>query len=203
MPTTPIVCPFLADPVRLGLVSSYNRPGGNVTGTMLTLDGLLGKQLQLIRDLTPDTGRVGILINMRNPASVSQQRDAEAAAPALGIDIVPVDVRSSADIEAAFQALTRERCNFVVVLSDLIFSTERRRIAALAIAARLPSMYGLREHADDGGLVSYGVALRENWRRSAYFVDKILKGTKPADLPVELPAKLELVINLKTPRRSG
>jgi putative ABC transport system substrate-binding protein len=203
MPTTPIVCPFLADPVRLGLVSSYNRPGGNVTGTMLTLDGLLGKQLQLIRDLTPDTGRVGILINMRNPASVTQQRDADAAAPALGIDIVPVDVRSSADIEAAFQALTRERCNFVVVLSDLIFSTERRRIAALAIAARLPSMYGLREHADDRGLVSYGVALRENWRRSAYFVDKILKGTKPADLPVELPAKLELVINLKTAKALG
>ena len=140
---------------------------------------------------------------MRNPASVSQQRDAEAAAPALGINIVPVDVRSSADIEAAFQALTRERCNFVVVLSDLIFSTERRRIAALAIAARLPSMYGLREHADDGGLVSYGVALRENWRRSAYFVDKILKGTKPADLPVELPAKLELVINLKTAKALG
>ena len=99
MPTTPIVCPFLVDPVRLGLVASHNRPGGNVTGTMLTLDGLLGKQLQLIRDLSPDTGRVGILINMRNPASVSQQRDADAAAPALGIDIVPVDVGSSADIE--------------------------------------------------------------------------------------------------------
>src|SRR4029077_15822477 len=99
--------------------------------------------------------------------------------------------------------LTRERCEFVVVFSDLIFSTERPRIAALAIAALLPSMYGQREHVDDGGLISYGVAFRENWRRSAYFVDKILKGTKPADLPVELPAKLELVINLKTAKALG
>src|SRR5262249_17644206 len=173
MPTTPIVCPFLTDPIRLGLVASHNPPAGNVTGTMLTLEGLLGKQLQLVHDLRPDAGRIGILINIRNPANVAQQRDAETAARPLGIDIVPVDVGSSADIEAAFQTLTRERCKFVVVLSDLIFSTERRRIAALAIAARLPSMYGIREHADDGGLISYGVALRENWRRSAYFVDKI------------------------------
>jgi putative ABC transport system substrate-binding protein len=170
---------------------------------MLTLDGLLGKELQLVRDLRPGAGRIGILINTRNPANLAQQRDAEAAAPALGMDTVPVDVRSSADIESAFRTLTRERCEFVVVLSDLIFSTERPRIAALAIAARLPSMYGQREHVDDGGLVSYGVALRENWRRSAYFVDKILKGTKPADLPVELPAKLGLVINLKTAKALG
>jgi ABC-type uncharacterized transport system substrate-binding protein len=203
MPTTPIVCPFLTDPVRLGLVASHNRPGGNVTGTLLTLDGMVGKQLQLMRDLTPGARRIGILKNMRNPANEAQQRDAEAAAPALGIDIVPVDVGSSADLEAAFQTLTRQRCEFVVVLSDLIFTTERRRTAALAIAARLPSMYGLREHAHDGGLVSYGVSFRENWHRSAYFVDKILKGAKPADLPVELPAKLELVINLKTAKALG
>jgi ABC-type uncharacterized transport system substrate-binding protein len=203
MPTTPIVCPFLTDPIRLGLVASHNRPGGNVTGVLLTLDGLVGKQLQLMRDLMPGAGRIGILLNTRNPANAAQQRDGEAAAPALGMEIVPVDVRSAADLEAAFETLTRERCELVVVLSDLIFTTERRRVAALAIAARLPSIYGLREHAHDGGLIGYGVAFRANWRRSAYFVDKILKGAKPADLPVELPAKLELVINLKTARMLG
>jgi putative ABC transport system substrate-binding protein len=203
MPATPIVCPFLTDPIRLGLVASHNRPGGNITGIMLTLDGLLGKQLQLMHDLMPSAKRGGILLNMRNPANLAQQRDAEAAAPTLGMDNVPIDVRSSGDIEAAFQTLTRERSEFVIVLSDLIFTTARPQIAALAIAARLPSMYGIREHADDGGLVSYGVGLRENWRRSAYFVDKILKGAKPADLPVELPAKLELVINLRTAKALG
>ena len=203
MPTTPIVCPFLADPVSLGLVASHNRPGGNVTGIMLTLEGLIGKQLELARDLMPDASRIGMLVNMRNPSNASQRHDAEVTAPALGIDLVTVDVRSSEDIDAVFQTLTRERSEFVLVLSDTLFSTERRRIAALATAARLPTMYGLREHAEAGGLVSYGVAILENWRRSAYFVDKILKGTKPADLPVELPLKFELVINLKTAKAIG
>jgi putative tryptophan/tyrosine transport system substrate-binding protein len=203
MLTIPIVCANLTDPIRLGLVASHNRPGGNVTGIMLTLDGLLGKQLQLVRELMPGASRIGMLVNMRNPSNAAQRSDAEVAAPALRIDIVPVDVRSSDDIDSAFQMLTRERSEFVLVLSDLIFTTERRRIAAVALAARLPTMYGIREHAEVGGVVSYGVALRENWRRSAYFVDKILKGTKPADLPVELPAKLELVINLKTAKALG
>ena len=203
MPKTPIVCANLTDPIRLGLVASHNRPGGNVTGIMITFEGLLGKQLELAREVMPGASRIGMLVNMRNPSNVAQRRDAEASVPALGIDLVPVDVHSSGDIDAAFQTLTRERSEFVLVLSDLIFVTERHRIAALAIAARLPTMYGLREHAEAGGVVSYGIALRENWRRSAYFVDKILKGTKPADLPVELPTKFELVINLKTAKALG
>ena len=203
MPKTPIVCANLTDPIGLGLVASYNRPGGNVTGIMVTFEGLLGKQLELAREVMPGANKIGMLVNMRNPSNVVQRRDAEATAPALGIDLVPVDVRSSGDIDAAFQMLTRERSQFVLVLSDLIFITERHRIAALAIAARLPTMYGLREHAEAGGVVSYGIALRENWRRSAYFVDKILKGTKPGDLPVELPTKYELVINLKTAKALG
>jgi putative ABC transport system substrate-binding protein len=144
-----------------------------------------------------------MLLNMRNPANVSQQRDAEVTAPALGVKLVTADVRSAAEMDAAFQTFARERTQFVLVLSDLIFTTERRRIAALAIAARLPTIYGLREHAEDGGLVTYGVSLVENWRRAAYFVDKILQGTKPADLPVELPTKFELVINLKTAKALG
>jgi putative ABC transport system substrate-binding protein len=121
----------------------------------------------------------------------------------LGIDIVPVDLRSSDDIDSAFQLLKRERCEFVLVLSDLIFTTERKRIAEVAMAARLPTMYGIREHAEAGGVVSYGVSLRANWQRAAYFVDRILKGTMPADLPVELPAKFELVLNLKTAKVLG
>jgi putative ABC transport system substrate-binding protein len=167
------------------------------------LDTLLGKQLELAREVVPGASRIGMLVNMRNPSNVIQRRNAEATAPALGINLVPVDVRSPEDFDAAFQALTRDGGEFVLVLSDVIFAAERRRIAALAIAARLPTMYGLREHVEDGGLVSYGLALRENWRRAAYFVDRILKGAKPADLPVELPTKFELVINLKTAKALG
>ena len=203
MPTTSIVVPFLTDPIGLGLVASHNRPGGNVTGTLMTFDGLIGKQLNLARELVPGTSKIGMLVNMRNPANVSQRRDAEVTAPALGVDFVTTDVSSAEEVEAAFQTFARERSQFVLVLSDLVFTTERRRIAALAIAARLPTIYGLREHAEDGGLVTYGVALIENWRRAAYFVDKILKGTKPADLPVELPTKYELVINLRTAKALG
>jgi putative ABC transport system substrate-binding protein len=203
MPTTPVVCANLTDPIGLGLVASHNRPGGNVTGIMLTLDGLLGKQLQIMREMIPGASRIGMLVNMRNASNVAQRRDAEVGAPALGIDIVPVDLRSSDDIDSAFQLLKRERCEFVLVLSDLIFTTERKRIAEVAMAARLPTMYGIREHAEAGGVVSYGVSLRANWQRAAYFVDRILKGTMPADLPVELPAKFELVLNLKTAKVLG
>jgi putative ABC transport system substrate-binding protein len=203
MPTVPIVCANLTDPIGLGLVASHNRPGGNVTGILLTVDGLLGKQMELAREVLPSASRFGMLVNMRNPSNVPQRRDAEALASRLGINLLPVDVRSSADLDGAFQELTRERSEFVLVLSDGIFTTERRRIAALAIAAGLPTLYGLREHAEAGGLVTYGIQLRENWRRAAYFVDRILKGTKPADLPVELPVKYELVINLKTAQALG
>ena len=203
MPTIPIVSASLSDPIGLGLVASHNRPGGNVTGILITVDGLVGKQLELAREVVPGASRIGMLVNMRNPSNAVQRRDAEAAAPALGIDLVPVDVRSPEDVDAAFQTLTRERSAFVLVLSDLIFVTGRRRIAEMAIAARLPTMYGLREFAEAGGLVSYGIDVRENWRRAAYFVDRILKGEKPADLPVELPTKFELVINLKTAKALG
>jgi putative ABC transport system substrate-binding protein len=203
MPTIPIVCPFLIDPIGLGLVASYNHPGGNVTGIMFTLDGLVGKQLELAREVVPSASRIGMLVNMRNPSNAGQRRDAELAALSLGIDLVTVDARSPQEIDAAFQTLIRERSDFVLVLSDLVFNTERHRIATLAIAARLPTMYGLREHADAGGLVSYGTSILENWRRAAYFVDKILKGTKPADLPVEVPTKFELIINLKTAKALG
>jgi putative ABC transport system substrate-binding protein len=198
MPTVPIVSATLADPIGLGLVASHNRPGGTVTGILFTVEGLLGKQLELAREVKPGVRRIGMLVNMLNPSNVIQRRDAEAAAPVLGIDLVPVEVRSPDGIDAAFATLARERCEFAIVFADAVFVTGRRRIAALAMAAQLPTMYGLREFAEAGGLMSYGIHVRENWRRAAYYVERILKGDKPADLPVEQPTRYELVVNLKT-----
>ena len=197
MPAVPIVSATLADPIRLGLVASFNRPGSTVTGILFTVDGLIGKQLQLTRELKPGVRRIGMLVNMLNPSNVIQRRDAEAAAPVLGIELIPVDVRSPEAVDAAFETLKRERSEFIIVFADAVFVTDRTRIAALAAAARLPTMFGLREFAEAGGLLSYGIHVRENWRRAAYFVDRILKGEKPADLPVEQPTKYEMVINLK------
>jgi putative tryptophan/tyrosine transport system substrate-binding protein len=184
-------------------VTSFNRPGGTVTGILFTVDGLVGKQLQLARELMPGVRRIGMLVNMQNPSNVIQRRDAEAAAPVLGIELVPVDVRSPEAVEAAFETLRRERSEFIIVFADAVFVTGRIKIAALAASARLPTMFGRREFAEAGGLLSYGIHVRENWRRSAYFVDRILKGDKPADLPVEQPTKYEMVINLKTAKALG
>jgi putative tryptophan/tyrosine transport system substrate-binding protein len=203
MPTVPIVSATLSDPIGLGLVASHNRPGGNVTGILFTVEGLLGKQLELVRQLKPSVGRIGMLVNMRNPSNVIQRRDAESTTPALGLTLAVLDVRSPEDIDAAFPALVREGSEFALVAADAIFVTGRQRLAELAMAARLPTMYGLREFAEAGGLVSYGIHVRENWRRAAYYVDRILKGAHPADLPVEVPTKYELVINLKTAKAVG
>jgi ABC-type uncharacterized transport system substrate-binding protein len=203
MPTVPIVSATLSDPIGLGLVASLNRPGGNVTGILFTVEGLLGKQLELARELKPSARRIGMLVNMRNPSNVIQRRDAEAAAPALGLTLAVLDVPSPEDIDTAFLTLIRDGSEFTLVAADAIFVTGRQRLAELAVAARLPTIYGLREFAEAGGLVSYGIHVRENWRRAAYFVDRILKGTNPADLPVEVPTKYELVINLKTAKAVG
>ena len=202
--TIPIVSPTLIDPVGAGLVASYARPGGNVTGVLLTLDSLPGKLLQLAVETIPGAARIGMLVNVGgSKASEAQRRDAEVVAPALAVKLVPAEVRSRADLDSAFQALARERVQAVLIIADVLFFTERREIAALAAAARLPTVFGNREHVEVGGLMSYGVSLGENWRRVAAYVDKILKGAKPGDLPVEFPTKLELVINLKTARALG
>jgi putative tryptophan/tyrosine transport system substrate-binding protein len=144
-----------------------------------------------------------MLIDAGFQAHAIHRRGAEAAAAALTIQIVPVEVKLPDDLDTAFQFLARERVDSVLVLQDPMFLTERRRIAMLALSARLPTMFGFREHVEAGGLMSYGIELRANYRRAAEYVDKILKGTKPADLPVELPTKFELVINLKTAKALG
>lgn len=203
MPATPVVSATLTDPIGLGLVVSHARPGGTVTGILFSFDTLLGKQLELAREILPGASRFGMLVNMRNPSNVIQRRDAENAARTLGLTFVPVDVHSIEEIDGAFEAMKSERIDVGLVPGDAIFVTERQRIARRAAGMGLPIMCGLREFAEAGGLVSYGIDLRENWRRTAYFVDRILKGAKAADLPVEQPTKYELVINLKTAAALG
>jgi ABC-type uncharacterized transport system substrate-binding protein len=199
----PIVAPAVTDPVAFGLVATHARPGGNVTGILATMDTLSGKQLALATEIVPGTLTMGMLFNASFQAHMIQRQGAENAAAALGIKLVPIEFRLPDDLDAAFKSLTRERVEVVLVLQDPVVLAERRRIAMQAVAARLPTMYGFREHVEAGGLMSYGVDLRSNLRRGADYVDKILKGTKPADLPVELPTKFELVINLKTAKAIG
>jgi putative ABC transport system substrate-binding protein len=204
MPATPIVSATLSsDPVGVGLVASLNRPGGNVTGILFTVEGLYGKQMQLAREIKPATGKIGLLVNMRNPDGAMQRRDAEAQAATLGLTLSPIDVLSPDHLDVAFEQMVRERCDFSLILSDAIFVTVRQRLAAVALQAGMPTMFGLREFPAAGGLVSYGIDLRENWRRAAYFVDRILRGDKPANLPVEQPTRFETIINLKTAKALG
>jgi putative ABC transport system substrate-binding protein len=201
--TIPIVNVSLLNPEGYGFMTSIAHPGGQVTGILYTVDSLPGKQLKLALEVLPGASKIGLLLNVSNPANTVFRRNAEAAAASFGRNLVPVEVRLPDDLDAAFQVWMRERVALGFVLTDPMFVSERRHIAALATAARLPIMYGLREHVEDGGLMSYGIDLRENWRRGAIYVDKILKGAKPGDLPVELPTKWELVVNLKTAKELG
>jgi putative ABC transport system substrate-binding protein len=199
----PIVCAALTDPIGLGLVVSHARPGGNVTGVLNNLDSLPGKRLELARELIHGGIKFGMLVNTNNESNAVQRQDALAAASLLGVQLVPAEVQSAAEIERALEMLAREHVEFVFILQDPMFNNEGRRIAAIAVALRLATMHGFRENVEDGGLVSYGINMRENFRRAADFVDKILKGNSPGDLPVELPTKEELVINLKTAKALG
>ena len=174
-----------------------------MTGIMATLDSLLGKQLELALELVPGATRVGMLVNVSNPGNVFHLRTAEAAATALGLTLVSVEVRLPTDIEVAFQTLAQQRVELLLIIPEALFLIERKQIVALAAAARLPTLYSTREHTEDGGLMSYGTNIRASWRRAADYVDKILKGAKPGDLSVEFPTKLELIINLKTVNALG
>jgi putative tryptophan/tyrosine transport system substrate-binding protein len=201
--TIPIVNVALTDPEGFGFVSSMAQPGGQVTGILLTLDSLPAELLQLVLEVLPSATRIGLLLNISNPSHAVFRRNAEAASASFTRKLVPIEVRVPDDLDAAFKAMVRERVDLGLVLPDAMFLSWRRRIAALAITARLPTMFSLREHVEDGGLMSYGVDLRESLRRGAVFVDKILKGAKPGDLPVELPTKFQLVINMKTAKVLG
>jgi ABC-type uncharacterized transport system substrate-binding protein len=201
--TIPIVSAAMTDPMDFGVVASHARPGGNLTGILSALDTLFGKQLELGAELVPGAKKAGMLLNPASAATVVLRRGAKAAADALKIALVEPEVRSPSEIDPSLETLAREAVQVVVVALDPMFLNERRRIAAHAQTFKLPIVYGFREHADDGGLISYGIDLRENWIRAAAFVDKILKGAKPADLPVELPSKFRLVISLKAAKALG
>lgn len=197
--TTPIVMVAVGDPVGAGLVTSLARPGGNVTGNSSASVEVAGKSLELLNEVAQERRRVGILWNPANPVFQRQMlAEAEAASLRLGLQPQAVAASDVKGIDQAFQTLARGRAEAVAILADPIFVRERGRIAALAARGRLPSVGGIREYAEAGGLVAYGPNFYELYREAAAYVDRILKGARPGDLPVEQPTKFELVINLQT-----
>jgi putative ABC transport system substrate-binding protein len=201
--TIPIVSEVLTNPIEFGVAASYARPGGNVTGVMLTVEDLPTKLLALALEVVPGAKKIGLLVHPGNPTHPVLQRSLDAAVNALGLELNVKEIVSPDDLHAAFQRLAREQVKMVLTLQDFMFVNERKRIALFAMAERLPTMFGFRENVEDGGLMSYGTDLRESLRRTAAFVDKILKGARPGDLPIEFPTKLELVINLITAKALG
>jgi ABC-type uncharacterized transport system substrate-binding protein len=199
----PVVGNGMTDPVGMGLAKSEAHPGGNVTGTVIGLSGLAGKQLETGLDFIPGAKKVGVLVNPENPANQIHRAELQSDAAKLGVDLEIVEVHFAAEIGAAFQTLVRERAHIVLVAPDAMFVAARRQIAALALVVRLPSVFHAREYVEVGGLVSYGSDLTAMYHRAAYYVDRILKGEKPADLPIEFLPKLELVINLATAKALG
>jgi ABC-type uncharacterized transport system substrate-binding protein len=199
----PIVSQGLTDPIGFGWAASHARPGGNVTGMLLSVEDLPSKQLALAVEMVPGVNKIGLLINPGNPSHPFLRPGLDIAAKALGVELVALEVRLPDDLHAAFPSFARDSVKIVLALTDAMFLNERKRIAFLGMAARLPTMFGSRENVEDGGLMSYGIDLRANWRRAATFVDKILKGARPGDLPLEFPTKLELVINLTAAKVLG
>jgi putative ABC transport system substrate-binding protein len=201
--TIPIVLGAAGDPVGVGLVASLARPGGNVTGLTIVAPEVTGKRLELLRVAVPRLTRVAALWNAGAAVSASELLEAEAAARALGMQLISVEVRDMDRLDSAFLAIVRERAQAVIVLSDVLFFGRRNQIAELAVMYRLPSIAWARELAVSGCLMVYGVNGVELHRRAAYYVDKILKGAKPGDLSIEQPTKFELIINLKTAKALG
>jgi len=204
--TLPIVFAAVADPVGGGLVTSLARPGGNVTGLPLLAPELVGKCLELLKQAVPGVTRVAVLWQPGGSGERTEKdmlKGAEAAGRALGVRLQFVEARGPADFDRAFSDMTRARADALTVLPSNMFFFERRRLGALAAKNRLSAVYPLREFVDVGGLMSYGAEVADNFRRAAGYVDKILKGAKPGDLPVEQPTKFELAINLQTAKALG
>ena len=199
----PIVGTLLVDPIALRLAESHNRPGRNVTGLLQTIDSLPGKQAELLVELVPHASNIGVLVNPANRAHPGVLRDIEAAVRGSSIKATAVEVRTPLDFEGAFPSQSQRRIDGLLVLVDPLFFAQATRIIALAAAARLPAIHSFRQHVELGGLMSYGVAVAQSFRRAAYFVDRILRGAHPGDLPIELPSKLGFVINLKTAKALG
>ena len=201
--TIPIVMTVVNDPVGGRLVESLAHPGGNLTGLSMMAPDLVGKQLQVLTEIVPQLSRAAILSNPASPGTAPQLRVAEALAPTLGVRLQVLEARTPQEIDQAFVAMGKERAGALVVLAESMFTNQAKQIADQSVKMRLPTIFGLKEHADAGGLVVYGADPVDMERRAAGFVAKILKGAKPADLPVEQPSKLELIINLKTAKALG
>ena len=199
----PIVMAQDTDPVGNGFVASLARPGGNITGLSNLAPELSGKRLELLKEVVPRLSRVAVLGTSTNPGNVQQLRETELAAGALGVKLQYLDVRNSEDIDTAFREARKGRADVVLVLGSPVVFIQRTQVAELALKSQLPAIYGSSEYADVGGLMTYGVNILDLHRRAATYVDKILKGRKPADLPVEQPMKFELVINLKAAKQIG
>ena len=201
--TIPIVIQFVADPIGSGLVASLARPGGNITGWTHLGRELRGKYMELVKAAVPGATRIGVLWNPANPIHGPSLKDVEAAAQVLKVQLHGVGMQDPEEVESAFSALARKHVEALVVLPDGMFQAQGARIIALAARSRLPAIYGMTELAKAGGLIGYGVNFFDMYRHGASFVDRILKGAKPADLPIEQPTKFELVINLKTAKALG
>jgi putative ABC transport system substrate-binding protein len=201
--TIPVVMAASGDPVRAGVVDSLARPGGNVTGLTLLSTEVSAKRLQLLKEVAPKTTRVAVIWNGANPAGRDSLRETEAAARALGLRLQAVEVRTPGDLDAAFASVLTARPSAFITLPDGMLWTNRARIADFAARSRLPGVFDERAFAEAGGLMAYGPSLASNFRRAAALVDRILTGTRPAELPVEQPTRLEMVINLKTARALG
>jgi putative ABC transport system substrate-binding protein len=201
--TIPIVMAQDTDPVENGFVASLARPGGNITGLSVLSPELSGKQLELVKEIVPTLSRVAVIGNSNEPANPKTLKEIELAARSFTVQLQSLDVRDSKDIETAFRAATKAHADALIVLASAIVTDHRTAIAKLALKSRLPAIYGSSIWVDDGGLMSYGTSLIDLSRRAAVFVDKILKGTKPADIPVEQPTKFELIINLKAAKQIG
>ena len=197
----PIVFVNAGDPVEMGLVASLARPGANITGLATILADLAGKRLELLREIVPKLRRVAVLSHPATPSNPLQLKGAEGAARTLGMQLQPVPIRGPNDFDSAFEAM--RGADGLLPLETAFFMTHRARLVGLAARSRLPAIYGFREFSEAGGLMSYGADLPDQYRRAATYVDKILKGAKPADLPVEQPTKFEFVINSRTAKALG
>jgi putative ABC transport system substrate-binding protein len=200
--TIPIVM-VASDPVAAGFVGSLARPGGNITGVSMMSAEVIGKQFEMLKEVVPKVSRVALLGNPTNPGNSQWVRHAQDAGRALGVRLQLLEARDPSEIDNAFTEMTREQAGAVVILNDTMLSDNRIRIADHAVRLRLPTVFGLSEYAEVGGLLVYEANRADRWRRAATYVDKILKGAKPGELPIEQPTKFELAINLKTAKALG
>ena len=201
--TIPIVTAAVTDPVASGFAASLARPGGNITGLSLIWVDLIPKQLELLKTIKPTLSRVAVLANSSNSSHPAILKSLQTAAQQFGVKVLPVDARTMEDIERGFATMTRERAEAVIIVGDPYFIGQRRQIVELAVKNRIPSIFPFREDVAAGGLMSYGQNLNDFYRRAATYVDKILKGAKPGDLPIEQPTVFELIINRKTAKALG